>query len=157
MLRNQGLLHVYADVATRAFMEAWATMGWLAAALSLAGVPPFSGFVSKLALLKAGIAEKQFVIVAVSLVVSLLTLFAMARIWTSAFWSRAEIPAPERLVSATGRRKSRSPLGMLIPTGALVAVSLTIAVAATPIYAFCQRAAGDLLDRGAYTEQVLEP
>ncbi|MCB0976635.1 MAG: Na+/H+ antiporter subunit D [Acidimicrobiales bacterium] len=130
---------------------------FLLAALSLAGVPPFSGFVSKLALLQAGIAEKQFVIVAVSLVVSLLTLFAMARIWTSAFWSRAEIPAPERLVSATGRRKSRSPLGMLIPTGALVAVSLTIAVAAGPIYAFCQRAAGDLLDRGAYTEQVLEP
>mgnify|MGYP000249419027 CR=1 FL=1 len=46
---------------------------FLPLALSLAGLPPFSGFVAKLALIQEGLALDRGVIVAVSLVVSLLT------------------------------------------------------------------------------------
>ncbi|MGH2688090.1 MAG: proton-conducting transporter membrane subunit, partial [Actinomycetota bacterium] len=50
-------------------------------ALSLAGLPPFSGFVAKLGLVQEGLALQRHVVVAVSLLVSLLTLFSMTKIW----------------------------------------------------------------------------
>ena len=67
---------------------------FLVSALSLAGIPPLSGFVSKFALIDAGIADDHFAVVAVALVVSLLTLFSMTRIWMGAFWSPPEDTAP---------------------------------------------------------------
>ena len=79
---------------------------FLLAALSLAGIPPLSGFVSKFALIAAGVEADQFAMVAVSLVVSFLTLFSMIRIWAGAFWSPAEgqdrVPATERLLPSGG-------------------------------------------------------
>ena len=56
---------------------------FLVPALSLAGVPPFSGFVAKLGLLQAGVSASHGVIVGVALVVSLLTLFSMMKIWSA--------------------------------------------------------------------------
>src|SRR5690606_3942458 len=48
------------------------------AALSLAGIPPFAGFVAKFTLARAGVEVESWVIVAVSIAVSLLTLLSMA-------------------------------------------------------------------------------
>jgi len=59
---------------------------FLIPALSLAGLPPLSGFFAKLALVRAGLETGQFAIVAVALGVSLLTLFSMMKIWNEAFW-----------------------------------------------------------------------
>ena len=128
---------------------------FLVSALSLAGIPPFSGFVSKFALIDAGIAEDQFAVVGVSLVVSLLTLFSMVRIWAGAFWSPAEDPSfavPTRQVGPGG-----GPRLMVVPTAVLVACSLAVAAAAGPLYALGERAAHDLLDRAAYIGEVLGP
>jgi multicomponent Na+:H+ antiporter subunit D len=128
---------------------------FLVSALSLAGVPPLSGFISKFALIDAGIAEHQYAIIAVSLVVSLLTLFSMIRIWSGAFWSPPEdgaTPAPARSVPSGG-----GPLLMVVPTAALVVCSLAVAAAAGPVYALSERTAQDLLDRGDYIATVLRP
>ncbi|HOK48268.1 MAG TPA: proton-conducting transporter membrane subunit, partial [Bryobacteraceae bacterium] len=65
---------------------------FLVPALSLAGLPPFVGFFAKLLLIKAGLEAGSYVIVAVALGVSLLTLFSMMKIWTEVFWK----PAPQR-------------------------------------------------------------
>jgi multicomponent Na+:H+ antiporter subunit D len=120
-------------------------------ALGLAGIPPLSGFVSKFALIDAGVADGQYAVVAVSLVASLLTLFSMVRIWMGAFWSPPEEePAPRSPAAASG-----GPLLMVLPTAALVACSLAIAAAAGPLYALSERAARDLLDRDGYIEEVL--
>ncbi len=62
-------------------------------ALSLAGLPPFSGFVAKLALVDAGVAGGAYVIVVVSLVGSLLTLLSMSKIWLGVFWGTPTEPA----------------------------------------------------------------
>ncbi len=61
-------------------------------ALSLAGIPPFSGFWAKVFVMQAGFQVGQSVAVAASLVVSLLTLLSMTKIFTGAFWG----PPPER-------------------------------------------------------------
>ncbi len=115
-------------------------------ALSLAGLPPFSGFVAKLGLVEAGLAIGQPWIVAVSLVVSLLTLLSMAKIWTGAFWG----PVGSREVAATHGR----PLAMTAGTVALVVVSLAVGFAARPILDVAVVAADQLLD-GTYVSVVL--
>ncbi len=61
-------------------------------AMNLAGIPPFSGFIGKLGLLQAGVADGSplaLTLVAGGVVTSLLTLLAVARVWTRAFWRPA--------------------------------------------------------------------
>jgi multicomponent Na+:H+ antiporter subunit D len=58
-------------------------------AMNLAGIPPFSGFIGKLGLLEAGVADGGWlpiVLVGGGVVASLLTLLAISRVWTRAFW-----------------------------------------------------------------------
>ena len=54
-----------------------------------------------------------------------------------------------------GEDSRHSPLGMLLPAGALVAASVLLSVVAGPLYAFSDRAAGDLHERTPYLSSVL--
>ncbi len=72
---------------------------FLPAALSLAGLPPFSGFVGKLALVQAGFDAGRWVIVGVSLFASVLTLLSMTKIWSGAFWGTPTF-SPRRRAAA---------------------------------------------------------
>ena len=92
---------------------------------------------------------------AVSLVVSLLTLFSMVRIWIGVFWSPSEVEGTE--VRAPSVPSGGGPALMVVPTAALVACSLAVAVAAGPLYALSERAGRDLLDRQQYIDEVLRP
>lgn len=125
---------------------------FLVPALSLAGIPPLSGFVPKFALVESGIDTGEYAIVAVSLVVSLLTLFSIMKIWIGVFWS----PSSE---SPSGTPHDAGRLGgpplMIGATAALFVLGLAIAVWASPLYELCQRAATDLLDPRVYVEAVL--
>ena len=115
-------------------------------ALSLAGVPPLSGFVGKFALLQAGVEGRQWAVVAVSLVVSLLTLFSMTKIWNGAFWGEPTTgPAPNR---------NGTTMVMTTATAGLVLVTLAIAIGAGPLYALSERAATELLQPRTYFEAV---
>ncbi|WP_019545706.1 Na+/H+ antiporter subunit D [Streptomyces sulphureus] len=61
-------------------------------AMNLAGIPPLSGFLGKLGLLRAGVADGSvlaYVLVAGGTLTSLLTLYAMAKVWNLAFWRAA--------------------------------------------------------------------
>lgn len=129
--------------------------GWLAAlfmlpALSLAGLPPFSGFVGKLGLVGAGVDEAQWGLVAVALVGSLLTLVSMVKIWTGVFWGPVQ---PEPPAGSRGVLRYR-PLEAGA-TFACVGVGLAIAVGAGPLYNLCISAAHATLDPGQYIAAVL--
>jgi multicomponent Na+:H+ antiporter subunit D len=121
---------------------------FLVPALSLAGIPPFSGFVAKLALVDAGTDAQEYAIVAVSLAVSLLTLYSMTKIWSNAFWG-----LPERDGDASDSRPSL--VLMTGSTAALVCLSVAVAVCAGPLYALSQRTAADLIEPSSYIETVL--
>jgi multicomponent Na+:H+ antiporter subunit D len=117
-------------------------------ALSLAGLPPFSGFIAKLALVDAGVAAGDYVIVVVSLVASILTLLSMTKIWIGAFWGEVTPAA----VPASSRRS----VGVM-QTSAAIAVLGTIAVAvlAGVLWPMCEEIAADLLARTPYVTAVL--
>ncbi|BBX66872.1 Na+/H+ antiporter subunit D [Mycolicibacterium psychrotolerans] len=145
-------------------------------ALNLGGIPPFSGFIGKVALLEAGSQSGSvlaWMLVAGSVITSLLTLYVIARVWTKAFW-RSRKDAPEGHLSGGAPTVllddpedsvdiefvdrddvGRMPIGMLVPTGALIVVGLTLTVAAGPIFAYSDRAAAEVLDRGQYISAVL--
>jgi multicomponent Na+:H+ antiporter subunit D len=114
------------------------------AASSLAGFPPFSGFIGKLALVQAGFTAEQWVVVGASLFASLLTLFSMSKIWSGVFWGT---PADSPV--------SRPARGMMGATAALVLFSIVIALAGAPLLSYAERAATDLLDPAAYRTLVL--
>jgi multicomponent Na+:H+ antiporter subunit D len=127
---------------------------FLVPALTLAGVPPLSGFAPKLGLAVAGFEREQYAIVVASLVVSLLTLFSMMKIWLGAFWGEVDPGAePEGTVHRVGRLGG--PVLMVGPTAVLVAVSLAVAVFAGPLYRVAERTAADLLDPSVYISAVL--
>ncbi len=130
----------------------FAAVLFLVAALSLAGVPPLSGFVGKLALVEAGFDAEQWAIVGVSLAVSLLTLFSMMKIWNGVFWGTAEDPTT---VLATTEGRLRTPWLMNTAAAGLVALTVAIAVFAGPLYELCTRAAEQLIDPTAYVDAVL--
>ncbi|MGH2547686.1 MAG: proton-conducting transporter membrane subunit, partial [Actinomycetota bacterium] len=125
---------------------------FLLPALSLAGLPPLSGFVAKLALVQAGLELDRYVVVGVSLLVSLLTLFSMTKIWAGVFWGAPEHEAP---LGAGAHGRIVSPRLMVAPTAALVVLSLAIAAGAGPVYDLSRRAAEELADPGRYVEAVL--
>jgi multicomponent Na+:H+ antiporter subunit D len=123
---------------------------FLLPALSLAGLPPLSGFWAKVALVKAGLDAGNFAIVAAALVVSVLTLFSMTKIWAEAFWK----PAPGGAAPETlGAPRA----ALVVPALALGAVTLVLGVVAEPFFALSLRAAEQLLDQAGYISVVLKP
>jgi multicomponent Na+:H+ antiporter subunit D len=73
-------------------------------AAALAGLPPLSGFVPKLALLQAAFDRGWWVLGAISLAVSAVTLISMLKIQTGVFWG-----TPPDAAAATGDGTAASP------------------------------------------------
>ena len=126
---------------------------FLLPALSLAGIPPLSGFVAKLALVQAGLGIEQWVYAGIALAVSLFTLFSMTKIWNGVFWGAPDEPPPN--ADSLDQGRFRAPRLMTGSTAFMVAVSLAFVVVAGPLYDFSERAATVLLDRTDYIEAVL--
>ncbi len=125
---------------------------FLIPALSLAGVPPLSGFFAKLALIQAGLTLQQFGIVAAALAVSLVTLMSMMKIWNEAFWKPAADTAPV----GDDHTATRGGLALLLlPIGCLAALTTAIGLGADAVFALAMQAAEQLLDPAAYISAVL--
>ena len=127
---------------------------FLIPALSLAGLPPLSGFIAKLAVIRGAIEEASWGITFVALLTGLLTLYSIIRIWQQAFWR--ELPAH---VTDTGvlRGERRDPglWLMYLPVAVLAGLILLVGVYAQPFFGLAEAAAGQLLDPQAYIDAVL--
>lgn len=124
-------------------------LAFLLPAFSLAGLPPLSGFVGKLALLRAGFAEGRYLVVAVAVVVSLLTLLSMTKIWKEAFWG-----APPDDVALRPLGAARAAY-LLLPPVAFAALAVLLGVAAGPVFTWFEAAGEELLDPAGYIEAVM--
>ncbi|MGQ9807652.1 MAG: Na+/H+ antiporter subunit D [Armatimonadota bacterium] len=122
---------------------------FLIPAMSLAGMPPLSGFFAKFLLVKAGLEAGRWGIVAVALAVGMVTLMSMTKIWAEAFWKAApgtmEMPRP-------GKHEM---ICLLFPVIMLAAVTLAIGVGAGPVLDVANRAAEQLQGNTDYIATVL--
>jgi multicomponent Na+:H+ antiporter subunit D len=116
---------------------------------SLAGVPPSSGFIAKVAVLTPMLGGGQLLLAGVALGVSLLTVLSVARLWEQSFWRAAPVlpsmtvPSPRLGASIVG------------PIGFLVGLTIALTMLAGPVSALTMQAARQLLDRDAYVRAVL--
>ena len=115
---------------------------------SLAGTPPLSGFIAKLAVVGGMLESQQYLLAAIALAVSLLTVLSMARVWEEAFWK----PAPE---PPAGAHQPRLGGAILTPVAFLVTLTLGLTVGADPAYRVATKAAEQLLDPSGYVQAVL--
>lgn len=123
---------------------------FLLCAMSLAGVPPLSGFFGKLVLIVAGCEIQAWGIVAVSMGVSLLTLYSMAKIWIYVFWKPAAQPLPDL--------DPMPPLQwniFLLPMAAFTLLSLLLGLGAGPVFDYALAAAEQLMQPAVYIHAVL--
>ena len=123
---------------------------FLIPALSLAGLPPLSGFWAKLTIIQAGLEESQFFIVAVALGVGMLTLYSMIKIWNEVFWK-----ASPKTVIDSDKSTGASWVFYLAPIVVLALFTLTIGLVAEPFFQLAQQTAVQLLNPSQYIQTVL--
>lgn len=116
-------------------------------AISLAGIPPFSGFFSKFPIILAGFQEKQYVIAGIALLVGLLTLFSMIKIFSYTFWGEQQ----------HSKEQSKRPIGkLLLPIAPLVILTIVLGLAAEPLFQYSLQIAEQIMDPSIYIESVLK-
>ncbi|WP_216829003.1 Na+/H+ antiporter subunit D [Alkalihalobacterium elongatum] len=125
----------------------WLSWLFFISAISLAGIPPLSGFFSKFALILAGFEEGRYVIVTVALVVGLLTLFSMMKIFIYAFWGEQKMT----------EKQAKQKVGKLIlPIVPLVILTIVLGFFAEPIFSYSLEVAEELLNPSIYINSVLK-
>jgi multicomponent Na+:H+ antiporter subunit D len=123
----------------------WLGIVFVVQAMSLAGLPPLSGFWGKFMIIQEGLTQGEWALVGLSLVASILTLMSMLKIWLGAFW-RGEAAAP---LNYDGRAKRMTAVGL-----GMVAVSLVIGFGAEIFVKTSKHAAAETLDRAGYVRTV---
>lgn len=128
------------------------------AALSLAGLPPFSGFVAKLTLIAAAVESGHVTTVVIALVVSLITLLSMLKIFNVVFaptiTSQAGAAATESRAGLPVTRATTS-VRLAAPALALAAATLGLGLGAHGLMDLAETAAAGLLDTTTYVKAVL--
>jgi multicomponent Na+:H+ antiporter subunit D len=112
---------------------------------SLAGVPPSSGFLGKLAILEGAFEAGAYWVGGLVLTVGLLTLLSMARTWSDAFWKPS--------VGARDMARPGNPL--LVTIAVLSLLTLAMTFGAEQLFDLASRGAHQLLQRDEYVRAVL--
>lgn len=134
-------------------------VSFLVAALSLAGLPPFSGFVAKLTLLLAAFEAQHPAVVAIALGVSLITLLSMLKIWNAVFAAppRAEgvevVQAGSQLMLTAQQTAVKTSLA--IPAMILALITVILGLGGEFLLELASTAADGLLETSSYVEAVL--
>ncbi len=141
--------------------------------LATAGLPPLSGFLGKVLVLRSAVPGPETAAVfTVILATGLFTIVALARAGSALFWE----PAPAAGAGADGRdgddeeepgEGAVAPPGvgpgepatasMAAPAIGLLGLSALLVAAAGPVHEYARATSDQLLDRQAYVEAVLDP
>lgn len=115
-------------------------------AIATAGLPPFSGFIGKLALLQSASGLQAVLFWSAALLGSFLVILALSRAGSLLFWQqKSGTPEPHA--------KAPSTLGYGSAL-ALTASLVLLVIAAAPVLAYCTAAAQQLLEPALYLQQL---
>lgn len=124
-------------------------LGWtfFIAALALAGIPPLSGFVGKLLIVKGGFEAEHYWGAGIVLMSSLLVLFSIMKVFINGFWGTPRAYKEEEKV----------PVGkMLIAPVILVIIAVFYGAGSEFVYPYILQAAETLANPEIYIEAVLK-
>jgi len=129
--------------------DPWLAALFMIAALSLAGLPPLSGFFGKWVLIQEGLNQHRYGVVTFAVATSLLTLLSMLKIWSYGFWS----PAAGRFTEKNQRRPDMT--WGLVAITMLVVASLSMGFGAEQYMKVTRLAARNVLNPQSYITAVL--
>lgn len=127
---------------------------FLIPALSLAGIPPLSGFFAKFVVIRAALEAEAYLVTFVALLVGLLTLYSMIKIWAEVFWKN--VPDHVRNTEELkGKLNEKHAWAYYLPMVGLAICTLIIGLYGQPIYELAEMSAEQLMNPQLYIEAVL--
>ena len=123
-------------------------LGWLMfiVTLSLAGIPPFSGFLGKILVGEAAVDKGAFVLLALAFISSLFVLYSLLRIFMNCFWG-------ETILSIEDEPPLKKSL--LFPSIILSIATFALGIGAESIAVYVNDAAHTLMNPEIYIDAVL--
>ncbi|MFO1442494.1 Na+/H+ antiporter subunit D [Bacillus sp. Bva_UNVM-123] len=123
-------------------------LGWMffIAALSLAGIPPLSGFLGKVFITRGTFEADYYWLGAIGLITSLMVLYSIMKIFMNVFWGETNLS--REMEKGTTR-------GLMFPIGCLTALTVALGVGAEGIQLYVRLAAEGLMNPEFYIEAVL--
>lgn len=131
---------------------AFLSLAFAACSLTIAGLPPLSGFVAKFGMFHAllqpgangsGIGPMGWSLMALIILSGLVAIVSLMRFGVRTFWA-AEIVGPPRLHTAE-----------VMPVAALLLVSVVLTIQAQPVFSYLARAGADIHRPQLYIDAVL--
>ena len=116
----------------------WLGIMFILSALSLAGLPPFSGFWAKLSIIDAALEVENLVVAVFAVTTGLFTLMSMMKIWTGVFWGVRPETAPAD--------PPRTPAAFAVPVVLLTFVTVAVGLFPQPLFDLSEQAARQLVD-----------
>ncbi|HLS60295.1 MAG TPA: Na+/H+ antiporter subunit D [Virgibacillus sp.] len=123
-------------------------LGWLffITMLSLAGIPPFSGFIGKVLMGQAAIESGAYILLAISFISSLFVLYSLLRVFMSTFWG-------ETIISEEDQKPLKK--GIIIPSILFAIATIGLGLGAEGLSAYVMDAANTLANPDLYIDAVL--
>jgi len=131
------------------------SVGFFICAMSLAGIPPLTGFWGKYVLAQAGLISGNYIIVGISLATGLLTLLVMNKVWLGIFLKNPEDRANEAIKPVSERKFAGQHKGMYITVLALSLIVVMMSFLPEQVIQWSSQAAESLINRDLYIEKVL--
>jgi multicomponent K+:H+ antiporter subunit D len=140
------------DIVPSPALRTRAGVMYLMAAVSIAGLPPLSGFVGKMALLQAVPAAQVWWVWGAILGSSMMVIVGLTRTGTRLFWKGA-VPPLAPTPAPSGRAMTVRPTETAA-AALLLAYGVAMAVVAAPVLGYANAAAVQLLSPADYVEQL---
>lgn len=130
-------------------MQNYPILGWsfFIAMLSLAGVPPLSGFIGKVLVSEGAIENGAYGLLALALLSSLFILYSLLRIFKNSFWGETIISKEDQVPTKKG---------FLFPIVLLVVLTVAVGLGTEVLSVYVTDAANTLSNPDIYIDAILD-
>jgi multicomponent Na+:H+ antiporter subunit D len=129
------------------------SLGWmfLITTLALTGVPPLSGFIGKVLIIKEGLRKAVlqpgfYWLAGINLLSSLMILYSLSKIFINGFWGETQL---------SKEMEKRTTKGLLFPCVLLTAVCIFLGLGAEYLYPYVELASQTIMEPKMYIQAVL--